>query len=81
MASFESNYKLVSKELMCNDSVIKTESSNSKATAKTEPQVNVLVPIATTATTANETIVVEQQDCIASAEQVTEYNNTWVIHT
>ena len=82
LASCETNYKLVifdSEELMCNDNVIKTEPSNGKTTAKTEPQVNILVPITNTSTTANETIVVEQQNCVASAgEQVTEYNDTWV---
>ena len=34
----------------------------------------------TTSTTANETVVVQQQDCVASAgEQVTEYSDTWVM--
>ena len=41
------------------------------------------MPIATTTTankTATETIVVQQQDCVASAgEQVTECNDTWVM--
>ena len=82
LASCETNYKLIkfdSEELMCSDNVIKTEPSNGKSPAKTEPNVNVLVPITTTSTTSNETIVVEQQDCVASAgEQVTEYNDTWI---
>ena len=83
LASCESNYKLVksdSEVSMSNDNVIKTEPNSGKTTGKTKPQVNVLVPIATTSTTTNETIVVQQQDCIASAEeQVTEYNDTWVM--
>ena len=38
------------------------------------------MPVATTSTTANERIVVQQQDCVASAaEQVIEYSNTWVM--
>ena len=71
---------------MNSDNVIKTEpNNNGKTTAKTEPQVNNLVPIATTAATANktanETIVVQQQDCVASSagEQVTECNDAWVM--
>ena len=57
-----------------------TEPSNGKTTAKTEPQVNDLVPIATTSTTANKIIVVKQQDCVTSAgEQVTECNDAWVM--
>ena len=83
LASCESNYKLVksdSEVSMNNDNVIKTEPNNGKTTAKTKPQVNDLVPIATTAATANETIVAQQQDCVASAgDQVTECNDTWVM--
>ena len=87
LASCESNYKLVksdSEVSMNKDNVIKTEPNNGKTAAKTEPQVNNLVPIAATAVTtnetANETIVVQQQDYVASAgEQVTECNDTWVM--
>jgi len=79
LAPCESNYKVVksnSEVSLNNDNVINTEPSNGKTTAKTEPQVNDLVPIATTSTTANKIIVVQQQDCVASAgEQVTVWNN------
>ena len=83
LASCESNYKLVksdSEVSMNKDNVIKTEPNNGKTAAKTEPQVNNLVPIVTTAATTNETIVLQQQESVASAgEQVTECNDTWIM--
>ena len=60
LASCESNYKLVksnSEELMCNSNVIKTEPSNGRLQAKTEPKVNVLMSIAVTSTIANEILL------------------------
>ena len=66
---------------MSNDNVIKTEPNNGKTRAKTESQVNDLVPIATSSTneSGNETIVIQQQDCVVSAGEVTECSGTWVI--
>ena len=61
LASCDSNYKLVksdSEVSMSNDNVIKTESNNGKTRAKTESQVNDLVPIATSST--NKYLVMKQ---------------------
>ena len=83
MASCESNYKVVksdSEVSLNNDSIIKTEPNNGKTRAKTESQINDLVPIATASSSTNEsaTIVMQQQDCVVSAGEVTECNGTWV---